>query len=1383
ATLGANGRIISQVAPELELIIGEQPETRELAPAEAQNRFNLVFQTFIRVFAQRGSPLVIFLDNLQWADGLMMRLVQQLVTTPDTRHLCIIGACRPDELTAAHPVLAAADAIRQGGDAITELALAPLELDAIGQLLVDTLRCASEEAVPLARILSAKTNGNPFFLREFLRDVYSQGFVWFDQEEHRWRWRLDAILNHDIADNVVALMIERVRGLASRSQQILRSAAAIGTSFDLRMLSEIEESRPERLLSQLADAIQGGLIVPATDGEPSPRPLRATGRPLRVEAQPNGSTRYRFVHDDVRAATYSLIPDAERKSLHLRIGRQLLAATPGPDREQQIVTTVYHLNLGRALIEKPEECSQLAELNLAAGKRAKSSGAYETALQTLLIGLDLLDDNAWQNRYELTLALHAEAAEAAYLTGSLEQMESMARAVTQNARTLLDQVPVYEVEIRAYVAQNMPLKAVQTGLQLLELLDFGLPSAPTRQQTNQRLAAVETRLKAYTFDDLANLPAMTNVHALAGLRIMASIAQPTYFSFPQLYPLLTAQQVELCLDFGDAPTTATVFGNYALVQCGLLNKLDVGYRFGKLALDLLPRHPNDYAPKTIQVVASSVLHWKGHLDSALQPSLTGFQLGLDRGDLETAAICAQMYCVRLFYLGRKLDDVAQEMSRYSNILLQIGQETVRQYIEIFRQIIQNLTSKSRQPYELTGELYNITEMLPRNLVTNNRTGVFQLHFNSMILCYLFGEYSLAYEHGRQAEKDLDGARSTPFVPIYVFHYGLTLLQICGQLPSDERAAMVEKAEGLIAQMDGWAEHAPMNYAHKADLMRAEMARIQGDHTNARELYDRAIARSTQHEYLHETALAQELCGNFHTSRGLPHLGNYYLLNAHYSYQQWGASAKVSHLESRYPSLFERRRVDFLAAQSGLMSARDEAVSTIDVSSVIKASQVLSGEIVLDRLLAQLLDIVIENAGAQSGLLLLRSGDQWVAEAQKRPDQGDVAILGSQPLGAESPTPLPRTIINYVTHTQTSVVLDDATRSDAFMRDPYIVARRPRSLLCAPLMNQGKLIGMLYLENNLAPGVFTPNRLEVLNLLSSQAAISIENARLYATLEQQVEQRTAELALAIQEAERARAAAEAANESKSTFLASVSHELRTPLTSILGFASIIRRRLDDRILPHVRHVDRSTQRSIEQIQHNLDIILAEGERLTTLINNVLDLAKIEAGGFEWQLEPLSIGDVIDQAISSIMALLMQRQLTLNVELADDLPLVLADRDKLIQVVINLISNAIKFTHEGSITCCATLHGEMVMVNVVDTGIGIAPQDLATVFEKFKQVGDSLTAKPQGTGLGLSICKEIIEQLGGQIWVESELGIGSTFSFTLPAAPAQVTDKEHETTYVA
>jgi PAS domain S-box-containing protein len=1100
AALGLNAQVVVDIIPEIELIIGPQPAVLELPSAEAQNRFNLVFGNFIRVFSRPEHPVVIFLDGLQWADAASLNLLKLLMTTPKSQPLdfpqdeCLflVGAYRDNEVSPAHPLILAIDQIRQAGVPVSRIALSPLDLPDVTQFTADSLNCTPEKASPLAQLVLDKTCGNPFFVTELLQSLYAEGLIHFDHKHRVWEWDLAQIRARDMTDNVVQLLVDKVQELQVGTQQVLKLAACIGSKFDLETLAIIHGKSPRETAADVREAIEEGLVLPLGDAyQLMALDVPDLARELKVRCQ--------FSHARIQQAVYSLIPLERRQAVHLVVGRWLLQNTPPEEREERIFDIVNQLNQGRGLLTEQAERDEFAGLNLIASRKAKSAAAYEAAFDYSRAGVELLGptEDSWRRQYDLTLALCVQAAEAAYLSGDFAQMESLGEVVLEQAQTLLDKVKVYEIKIQAYIAQAKLREAVKTGLHVLRLLGIGLSEKPGRLHIMWALLSTRLYLTGKRNEDLANLPEMKDPYKLAAMRIMSSVGAAAYFAFPELLALIVLQTIKLSIKYGNAPVSAFGYAGYGLILCGVVGDIDSGYRFGQLALRLLEKlNARELEARTVMVVYDLIVHWKEHTRETLRPLQEAYQSGLETGDLQFAALSGHVYSYHRYWGGAELAGLEREMAFYSEAMAQFGQKTALHLHEIFRQAVLNLLGRAENPCRLIGASYDEEKMLPIHQQAKDRSAIFDLHLNKMVLCYLFQEYAQAVENAAVAEEYLDGGTATANIPLFYFYDSLARLAILPEVSEPERGPTLRKVAANQKKIQRWARHAPMNHQHRFYLVEAERARVLAKGKDAREYYDQAIDLAQKNEYVNEKALAYELAARFYLERGQSHMAGHYLRDAHYAYQQWGALAKVSDLEARYAQVLAEASPAEAALAAEITTSGRGTPGTLDLASVMKASQAISGEIVLEQLLTKLMRIVIENAGAQRGFLILEEGGRLVIEAEGAVDQAEVVTLQSTPVEEAGHALLPAAIVNYVGRTRESVILHDAACEELFTADPYIIQNRPHSILCVPLVYQSKLIGILYLENNLTPGAFTPDRVQVLQLLSVQASISIENVRLF-----------------------------------------------------------------------------------------------------------------------------------------------------------------------------------------------------------------------------------------------------------------------------------------------
>jgi PAS domain S-box-containing protein len=1098
AALGDNGQVIIDVIPEVELLIGSQPTIPELGFEEAQNRFNLVFSNFVHVFTQPEHPLVIFLDDLQWADIASLKFVKLLMTSENNHYFFIIGAYRDNEVHEAHPLILTLDEIHQAGGSVNYIRLNSLKLPNLNQLLSDMLYCPPEMTRSLAELVLTKTEGNPFFVNEFLKSLYSKSLLRFDFRQGRWDWNLLKIKERNITNNVVDLMASKVQGMESQTQQVLKLAACIGNQFNLQTLAIVYEKSPQATASALWTAMAEGLILPLSD----------TYKLIDLDVQGLAEAvtiEYKFAHDRIQQAAYSLIPVTEKQIVHWRVGQLMLQDTPPEMQERKIFEIINQLNSGRQLAEQQKKRDELLSLNVLAGKKAKASAAYQTGLNYLQVGLSLLKKNCWQNQYDLALEVHVEAAEAAYLSGDDQQMEMLTSTILQNAENTLDLVKAYEVKLRAYASQNNHPEALKIGLQALALLDIILPEYPDQSDVMKNLAETRSLWADKDIMDLANLPETSNLKYLAIARVAYYLIHPTYVRSPNLFVLVVLVIANLSINHGNTPLSVHAYAAYGIILCGF-GDIDAGYQFGQLASIIVDQfNAKKYRSAVLFFVNCFIRHWKEHLNKTLKPFIEGYKIGLETGEFQYAAFGAYSYAYLSYQVGKELTELEHEMAVYSNAIAQINQKSVLDLHHAYWQVVLNLIGRSDDPCLLVGDNYNENEKISLYLETNNQNGLFEIYFNKFTLCYLFQKYSEAVEYSALAEKYIDSGIGTHTVPIFYYHDSLVQLAVFSDSLDEQRKYILKKVKANQEKIRRWADYAPINYLHKFYLVEAERARVLGNDNEARECYDRAITLADENEYLNDEALAYELAARFYLARNQKHVARHYLQDAHYAYQLWGAVAKVKDLERLYPQFLAKVSIISPNTISTLstIGSRQITSSVLDLNSVLKASQAISSEILLDQLLEILMKIALENAGAQKGFLILEKDGSWLIEAEGVVDSDDAHILQSIPidsLSVDRQIPLLAiSIVNYVTRTQESVVLEDAAQEGQFIQDPYIVATQSKSILCTPLINQGKLGGILYLENNLTTGAFTPDRLEVLKLLSSQAAISLQNAQFYIAL--------------------------------------------------------------------------------------------------------------------------------------------------------------------------------------------------------------------------------------------------------------------------------------------
>ncbi|BCL38312.1 AAA family ATPase [Nostoc sp. MS1] len=1089
--LGNNGQIIIDIIPEVELIIGKQPPIPEVGATEAQNLFHRIFQQFVRVFCSESHPLAIFLDDLQWIDSATLKLIELMLLDEQIQSLFLIGAYRDNEVQPTHPLSLMLERLRKQGVVFQEIILAPLTLEPLSQLIAETLHRNTDTVRPLAELVLRKTEGNPFFVNEFLTMLYSENLLTFDppqsiplgKRQGGWQWNMAQIQTQNITDNVVELMLHKLKKLPEATQQILRLAACVGAEFDLNTLSIVCEQTPKAVFLNILIAIQGGFI----------QPLSELDENLLIQE-------YKFLHDRVQQAAYALIDESQKQVIHLQIGRNLLEKTLPERLIDRLLEIVDHLNYGIELVIEQPERNEIARLNLMAGQKAKVAIAYSMAKKYLATAREWLATSSWQTNYDLTLDLYIETTEVAYLCGDFEQVEYWVVIILQSAKTVFDLIKVYEVKIQTHMAQSQPLKAIDTALQVLQQLGVSFPKLPSKSDIQLEIDTITSLLGEKPIGDLRHLPEMTDPKKLAAMRILSSIMIAAQIAAPDLMPLLASKQVNLSIQYGNAFTSAFAYANFGLILCGMVGNIESGYQFGHLALGLLSQSKTHaLTAKTFFIVYVFIIHWKEHIRKTSQQLPEGYQNGLETGDLEFAAYCAHTYCLQSFIAGKELVELEHELRTYGEAIHQIKQETPLAWNQIFQQCVLNLMGRSISLTSLLGEAYNEGNRLPDD--EKDGAVIFLVNFNKLFLCYLFSEYSQAVENASKAQRHLLKARGTALYPLYYLYDSLAKLAIYSASSPQAQAEILKNVDVNQEKIKQWANYAPMNHLHKYHLVQAEIAKVVGQLLEAEELYEQAILGARENGYIQEEALAYELAAKHYLARGREKFAQTYMKEAHYCYERWGAIAKVRDLETRYSQLFTQLSdVNHTLIPKADKTTSNNSPIAFDLASVLKASQAISSEIELNQLLNYLMKTLIENAGAQTGFLILENSGEWVIEAAGELNNGANVCIMQVLQSIPTANRLPESIINYVIRTHECVILNDATREGNFINEPYIQHNHTQSIFCLPLLNRSKLVGVLYLENQLATGAFTQDRLQVLNLLSTQAAIAIENAKLYSKLQ-------------------------------------------------------------------------------------------------------------------------------------------------------------------------------------------------------------------------------------------------------------------------------------------
>jgi predicted ATPase/signal transduction histidine kinase len=1467
--LGANAQVVIDVIPEVALILGPQPAVDTLPPQDARNRFQTSAYLFIEVFAQPEHPLVLFLDDLQWADFASLQLLETLLGGFRHPALLILGAYRDNEVDATHPFMLALDGLRKIRADLCTLKLQALGFDDLHALVCDTLTPSECDVSSLAEVILHKTGGNPFFVNAFLTRLYEQGELSFSARDGGWQWDMAHIKAQKITDNVVELMAQKMRTLPLLTQQSLVLAACIGHQFDLTTLAQVDGSGLDgpAVATPHVDSIAGGgrtvfAIMRELWAAVKAGLLLAQGN-WRIEevmlasdtSASMASYRFHFAHDRVQQAAYELKPAAYTAALHLKIGRlwlkqlgqagpQVAAESSQMDDTLFAVTNQFHAAF--ALIQERAERVQVAQLNLQAGKKAIASTAFSSAMRYLNSGLALLGGGDWENQYALTLELMLVQAECEYINHQHALAEQHFNVALQHAKTNLEKAGIHMRQMELFGSQGAYQRAVDEGLAGLRLLGIKLPAQAKKYhillellQENWHRRGLPVKLA------LDRLPlSQSPTHQLA-IRIFSLLAPFASFVNLPLTALMSVRAVNLVYRRGIAPDAAYMLMTFSATLLPI-RRYELAQAYADKANQLCQMQAVSSQLIPLHMFANWINHWYHPLHTSIIHLEHCLKLALETGNWIYASfvMCNQLHA---FYgTGLELSGFLRQSEKIGHLFQQMGNPNrLGSFCRWSIAWVQALVGGEQQAQAQAGLAAVLEESV---MGTPNHAVHYFIHTFACFYQYLFEDFQQAAFYLKKARKnrlDVVGMQiSTDYVFLNIL---ITLAQKTAATPPEPRVMQVLQKE--IGKLAGWAAQCPQNFAHKHLLAAAEIARVEGRRSQAQDLYDEAIDAAQKNGFIHHQAVAAECAARFYLEHKKTRIAQVYLGQAHHLYAKWGALAKVKQLEEKYPNLRANLAKNNSLNMSASNASHDSplALPMLDFATVLKATHAISGEIVLGNLLKKLIHLLMENAGAQHGVLLLETDGEWRIEAEGNVNQDGISVnvLQSQalvpPLRVDSaaahaserdaaaaadraaaeadradaadaanmadlagpPPTLPNSLIQYVIRSKEPFSLNHASAKGRFKHNPYIRQNQIKSVLCAPILHQGKMAGVLYLENNLMEAAFTVDRLGILMVFSSQAAISIENARVYENLESTVAQRTAALlesstalAKAYKAAEAARQHAESAEQQANQALsdlrltqsqlvqsekmaalghlvAGVAHELNTPIGNVLVTATLLR----DRSRDLKDSLDKGELRKSTVTEFVNDATMMSSmidnscQRAATLINIFKQVAVDQTSE---QRRPFSLNGLLEDSIAALRASLKPGPWLIEIDITDKI-----DCDSypgpLGQVILNLVNNA--WTHAfagraaGVLKISAMMNppnpakplAQSVKMVFEDDGNGMDETILAHIFEPF-YTGEQGHGGP---GLGLSISLNIVTGvLGGTLSASSVPGSGSRFEIIFP-----------------
>ena len=1371
--LGSEGRVLLDVLPGLELIIGPQPAVPELSPDEAEHRLHRLFCLLVRVLTDTGRPLVVFLNGLQWADGSSLRLTEALLADDQIHHLLLLGAT----LSADHDQLSLAlESIRKGPAEVNILTLGPLEVGPIARLVADTTHRSMAEAHELAELVRAKTLGNPFFVTQFLQSLQAQELLTFDAQQGAWSWDLDKIRTSDLADNVVELLIQKMRALPPGTLRVLELAACIGDRFDLGTLCVLAEQSLADVVPALHAAVEEGIITTVCGG--FNHLVRWDLSEMESVPDKMLGILCDFSHDRIHEAAHTRLAASEHHDIHLRLGRLMLQNLDAEALEERLFEVVNHLNIGRRWIPVDLERLEVARLNLRAGLKARAVAARATAERFFTAGMELLPEQHWETCHELSFELHHGMYTCRVLRpDQVEQTLALGEELLAHARTTTQRLRAVALHLMQVAIRGRdPARALKLGVDVLWEVGIDMDPPDPDRAIAEGYAELKQRLAGDRLDAVRELPQVTDEQILATMEVLHNLFFfPMYIRYREKAPLVALASARLSLEHGNGPSSGSAYATLGLVVAHTFGDARLGYRLGRLAAAVGDLQGTRRA--MIRAIGTGS-DWLGETPAeTLARSRASIRLARETHEPFAAAIFSSSMMLAGLLAGEPLDTLQAEAEPLVTFIEQeLGTSIGPREIHLTLRYVHAL--RGRRPYSSLFDDPEEAAAVEAIMAERNPEALQWYYLVRARLSYLLGTPNQALEMAERSAALADPRVGHQATYQLSFDRALILAAIHDEADEAQRPELRQQVHQCVDQLSKWSEAGIQGHlGHLQMLAAAEAARIDGDVEGATQAYRRAITRADELDLPQHQALSNELAARFYLSQGLEKVAGVFLRDAHYCYERWGALAKVEQLAERYPEL--RLEVPIQPASYTATDSTTTGSQAMDLATVIKASMAISGEVKLEALLQRLLDIVMENAGAERGFLVLpQDGELQIQATCTEP--GKVQTVEPAPVGGSDQ--LAVGVVQYVARTSKEVVLSDAAAEGMFRSDPYVSHKGARSVLCLPLSKGGQQLGVLYLENNLTTGAFTAQRLEVVRLLCGQASIALENARLYAQLEasnlqleQKVEVRTRDLAkkneqlgqsLETQKEMQNQLIISEKMASLGNLVAGVAHEINTPMGAMVSSTDTSRRAIEklQRALEKADSLEevqrgRRVKKLFTLLWSNFEVMGTASGRVTRIVNTLRNFARLD----EAERKQVDLHEGLNSTLS-LVGHRLKGTVTVVKEYGDLEP-VLCYPNQLNQVFMNLLVNAIDAVEadQGSITISTFMDAGQTHVRISDTGAGIPRDVLPHIFDP----GFTTKGVGVGTGLGLSICFNIVQKHKGVLSVESEAGQGTSFTVSLPA----------------
>lgn len=1062
--LGENIALLDTLVPGLEWLCGPFAELPELGIEEEKNRFNLSFRKFFELIVRQHGPLVIFLDDLQWVDSGTLNLIRLILLSREQYPVLVIGSFRSDEMGKGHNFDRFLKELRDEGIDPLNIELSGLSEGHVNELVADTLRSKATETAPLAKLIHRKTNGNAFFTIQFLSLLAKKRYINYDPGMGMWVWDIQTIERLKVTENVVGFLTEKLSALTQKQKDLISKASCLGNQFTADEVFQLDGNAPLETESRLHELSVAGLLTLS------------------------GGI-YSFTHDRIQQAAYSLIPDRKVSDLHLKIARNLVRLVEAGRKNMTLLDIAIHYVRGIQGISEQPEKEKVAQILLEAGVQAQSSSAYESALDFFEAGIELLGEDAWLSQRRLYMKLHEGALRSSFLKGDTEEVFQRAGRILNKSETVIEKGSTYEVLNLVYMRDGRYSECLASGLKYLREIGVRIPSNPGNGVLLKELIKVQLKMRKMKISDLAQLPEIKIPEIRIAQSIFPSFSPAAYLHRPKLLSFLLVKNISLSLKYGKGPELPVAMYYYAVIRCGIMGKVNEGRELADLALKMAEApESRKYIGLLHYGLGILVYPWFRPIVKTVEQMDLAYRYGLRNGDLVAACSALGSYIAHGFLAGYELGSLVEKGKASIELLKDYKQEFPLFLSKVYGQTILNFAMDSPNPAVLKGDWFNRDAHDENSF--EDKTIIATIHFCELILGVCFNNHSgtsKALAKVMEYEQNIISTYSWGVLPVFA---GYTVLR--------EEKPNLRKARKWLKLMEKRARNSPENFRGKFLILKAEIARTRKATGEALLAFDQAIDHEREQSSLLFQAFALEQRGRYQLELDMVAPGRESLVNAALTYQKWGANGKLQALLDEFPA------IQPLLSDLGV-EGRGEI--RLDLDTVIKASQAIAQQVDLGNLLEKLLFFAAQNAGANRAVFFLPENGLLTPKAKM--EHGKIQLF-LEP-GARPPENIsPRKVINYAFRSMKPVIGSGSMDARQFYNDPYFENNAVKSYLCVPLTNLGSVVAMLYMENSLIQGAFTPERVELIKILGGQIAISVENALLIGNLEQKVRERTREI---------------------------------------------------------------------------------------------------------------------------------------------------------------------------------------------------------------------------------------------------------------------------------